>query len=77
MTCLDGYSHIVELRTLDRANMLLILQKWILFSGKSFRTLNFLFDGGAANKDVLLFATLIQSIDNLMVYIFGLIVALN
>ena len=57
--------------------MLLILQKWILFSGKSFHELNFLFDGGAANRDVLLFATLIQSIDNLIIYIFGLIVALN
>ena len=69
LTCRDVCSCIVELRTLDRATT-----KMDSVNGKSFNKLN---DGGAANRDVLLSATLCQSIDNLIIYIFGLIVALN
>ena len=74
MTCHDGCSRDVELRTLDRATN---TTKMDFVSGKSFNKLNFLFNDGAVNRDVLLFATLIQSIDNLIIFIFGLIVALN
>ena len=47
LTCRDVCSCIVELRTLDRATT-----KMDSVNGKSFNKLN---DGGAANRDVLLF----------------------
>ena len=74
MTCHDGCSRNVELRTLDRATNTTIMD---FFSGKSFNKLNFIFNDGGVNRDVLLFGTMIQSIDNLIIFIFGLIVALN
>ena len=62
------------MRTLDLATN---TTKMDFVNGKSFNKLNFIFNDGAVNRDVLLFGTMIQSIDNLIIFIFGLIVALN